>query len=193
LAVTAPRLGSFSERTVRDGADNLADLSSARMARLTSQLQSGGMSLADWQTGMMAEMKAAHVAAGVAAHGGRAQMAPADWGAVGRRLRDQYGYLRDFAAQIADGRQPLDGRLIARAKLYGQASRATFTAIKGRDEQARGMRFERNVLAGEACPGCLDQSARGTVAIGTLVPIGQRRPCLVNCRCHIVYSTDKAS
>jgi hypothetical protein len=175
----------LSERAVRDAVDNLADLSSARIADLTTRLQSGGLQLADWQQQMMAEMKAAHVAAGVAAHGGRQQMAPADWGAVGRRLRDQYGYLREFAAQIADGRQPLDGRLVARARLYGQASRSTFEAIRARDDKARGMTVEQNVLHGsDHCLQCPGLSARGWVPIGSLPMIGERQ-CGQNDRCTI--------
>lgn len=172
-------------KVVRDAVDNLADLSSSRMAALSQRLLDGTLSLADWQAQMMAEAKAAHVAAGIAAHGGRPQMAPADWGTIGNRLRAEYGYLRTFAEQIADGRQPLDGRLVARARQYGQSARATYEAIRLRDDRVRGMTVERNILAGrDHCSQCPELTARGWVPIGSLPRIGSRQ-CRGNDRCRI--------
>ena len=54
----------LSGKVVRDAVDNVTDLASARMAALSQRLLDGNLSLADWQAQMMAEMKAAHVAAG---------------------------------------------------------------------------------------------------------------------------------
>lgn len=175
----------ISDRAVRDGVDNLADLASTRMAGHTRNMQAGTTTLADWQAQMLAEIKATHVAAGVAAHGGRAQMSPSDWGRVGQRVRAEYGYLRQMTADIASGKQPLDGRLVARAQQYGQASRVTFEAIKASDDKARGMTVERNVLHGrDHCGECPKLSERGWVTIGSLPPIGSR-DCRVNDRCSI--------
>jgi hypothetical protein len=151
-----PRIGRYrddggrfvTERTIRDAVDNLADLSSERMAALAQRLQAGSLTLADFQTQMMTETKSAHLAAGIAAHGGREQMAPADYGVIGRRIRDEYAFARQFAEDIASGKQPLDGRLVNRARMYGQAARSTFEAVRRRDERNRGNDEERNVLHG---------------------------------------------
>lgn len=181
-----------SERAVRDAVDNLADLSSQRMAAFAQRLQSGALPLADWQVGMSQEIKSAHVAAGVAAHGGRVQMAPSDWGFLGQRIRTEYGFLRDFAGQIADGTQPLDGRLIARARMYGQGARMSYEAVRARDDRNRGMTEERDILAGsDHCTLCPDLAAQGWVPIGTLPAIGTR-PCGVNDRCRIERRTAPA-
>jgi hypothetical protein len=175
----------ISDRVVRDGVDNLADLTSERMAGYSRALLDGSMSLADWQARMMADIKAAHVAGGVAAHGGRVQMSLADWGRVGQRVRAQYGYLRQFAQDITSGRQPLDGRLVARAQQYGQAARVAYETIKAADDRARGMTVERNVLHGrDHCAECPKLSERGWVTIGSLPPIGSRA-CRVRDRCTI--------
>ena len=175
----------LSDRVVRDGVDNLADMASRRMADYSRRLLDGGMSLADWQARMMADIKASHVAAGVAAHGGKAQMSQADWGRVGQRVRAEYGYLRGFAQDIAFGRQPLNGTLPARASQYGQASRVTYEHVKGGDDKARGMTVERNVLHGrDHCSLCPTLSEKGWVPIGTLPPIGSR-PCRSLDRCTI--------
>lgn len=172
---------------VRRAVDNLADLSSQRMAALTTRLQSGALSLADWQQQAMAEVKSAHLAGGIAAHGGRDRMAPADYGLIGRRIRDEYGFLRQWAADIASGAAPLDGRLLSRAQLYGQAARGTYEAVRARDERNRGNDQERNVLhGGDHCTLCPALSARGWVPIGSLPPIGSR-PCKARDRCSLEY------
>jgi hypothetical protein len=196
-----PRVGRYRddaghfvpERTVRDAVDNLADLSSERMAALTQRLQAGSLQLADWQQQAMMEIRNAHVAAAVVAHGGRLQMAPADWLVVAREVKTEYAYLRDFAGQIADGTQPLDGRLVARSGLYGQAARSTFEAVRRRDERNRGTDQERNVLhGGDHCSLCPDLSARGWVPIGSLPLIGSR-PCGPNDRCTLAFRVAPAA
>jgi len=94
---------------VRDALDIVADASGARMNALTDQLIGEQISLAEWQIGMMEEIKISHTAAAASARGGWAQLSPADWGATGRMIRDQYDFLRNFANEIASGKQRLDG------------------------------------------------------------------------------------
>jgi hypothetical protein len=174
-----------SEREVRDAVDRLADLTSQRLADLSERLLRRDLRLADWQAELMAVLKSAHVAAGVVAHGGAASMDAATYGAIGHRLRDEYQHLRDFAQQLADGTQPLDGRVVARAQMYGQGARVAFETIRARDDRERGLDEERNVLhADSSCATCKDQSALGYVPIGILLPIGSRS-CLSRCRCTI--------
>lgn len=179
------------ESTVRSVVDKVADQAGERMAAASQRLLAGEMSLAAWQTEMQAAIKVAHTSTAVIAHGGAEQMTPSRWGSVGQQIRSEYGHLREFAAQVADGRQPLDGRLLGRARQYGQASRVTFEREYGRGQQMRGYRFERNVLApAEHCGECLAQTARGWVPVGTLVPIG-RRQCRGNCRCSLRYRREQ--
>lgn len=180
------RTGRFlSGAVIREAVDNVADLASQRMAELSQRLIDGTLSLASWESSMMAEIKAAHVATGMAAHGGRAMMSPADWGLIGNRIRREYRYLRGFSRSIANGQQPLDGRLIARARQYGQASRPTYENVRLRDDRVRGMTVERNVLSrSEHCGECPKLTAKGWVPIGSLPRIGQR-DCRGLDRCRI--------
>jgi hypothetical protein len=174
-----------TQASVRDAVDDMLDAATARMQALARRLQAGTLHLASWQRQMAAEIKAAHLDAAIIAHGGRPAMTKSDYGWAGRRIRDQYGYLRAFARQAASGEQPLTDQLVARAALYGQAGRATYEAMRQRDDRARGFDEERNVLgAADHCPDCVGASARGWVPIGTLIPIGQR-VCRVNCRCRM--------
>lgn len=177
-----------SDSTVRRVVDQVADAASERMAEASIRLLAGETSLGSWMLQMQQAIKLAHGAAAVLAHGGAAQMTPARWGAAGPIVKGEYQYLRAFGDDIASGRQPLNGSLTARARQYGQAGRVTFELTRGRDQQQRGYRFERNVLApAEHCAVCVGETARGWVPIGSLIPIG-RRTCRGNDRCHVRYS-----
>lgn len=169
---------------VRDALESVMDTSAVRMHGLTQQLIDQQITLAEWQGGMMEQIKLSHTAAAASARGGWAQMSAADWGAAGRMVRDQYDFLRNFARQIADGTQALDGRALVRANMYGDAARGTFEAMRQRYEiLVNGMEEEIRLL-GEAdhCNGCLDQAALGWQPIGILDPIGTEE-CLTNCHC----------
>lgn len=181
--------GRFVSRaTLRDSLEALMDTSALNMNALTTKLIDGGISLADWQTGMMSEIKSAHVAASALSQGGWAQMTQSDWGATGQMIREQYDFLRNFAGQIASGEQPLDGRALVRSDLYGDAANGTFEAMKRRMMTNDGYDQERRVLESGAdhCDGCLDQAAQGWQPIGTLDAIGEEE-CQVRCRCEFEY------
>jgi len=173
---------------VRDALESVMDASAIRMNNLTQQLIDSQVSLAEWQSGMMEQIKLSHTAAAAASRGGWAQMSQADWGAAGRMVRDQYDFLRNFANQIADGTQALDGRALVRADLYGDAPRGTFEEMRRRYETLmNGMEEERRVL-GEAdhCEDCLDAAAEGWQPIGSLPAIGDS-VCLTRCHCKFAY------
>lgn len=180
--------GQFvSNKAIRDSLESMMDVSALRMNELTQTLIDGGISLADWQTAMMGEIKISHTAAASLANGGWAQMDQSSWGATGQLIRAQYDYLRNFAAEIASGQQPLDGRALVRADLYGDAANGTYAemgrrnAIKdGFDEEIRDL--EDTI---SACDGCIEQAGHWE-PIGTLDQIGAEE-CSTRCRCVFRY------
>lgn len=187
-----PRSGRYRNRAtgrfvpeadIRAVVDAVADGTSNLMSGLGERLRSGTLSLADFESEMMRLIRLSHVGTGVMASGGRDQMSPARWGRIGRVIRDEYARLRDFAGQIQDGTQPLDGRLDARARLYGQQARVQFETTRAAEDQNRGFTEERSVL-GQAhhCRLCITEAGKGWQPIGTLIPIGSRT-CLSNDRC----------
>lgn len=99
------------------------DASAVNMSALTQQLTDGGISLANWQKGMRAEIKIIHINAAMSSQGGWAHMTQSDWGFTGQLIRTQYKYLDNFAAQIASGEQPLDGRAREGGYVWGRAER----------------------------------------------------------------------
>lgn len=180
--------GRFVSRlVVRAALDRALDARSAVVRALSGQLRDRRITLAEWETRMMAEVKAAHLYSAAAAKGGWAQMTQADYGRVGAAVRDQYGYLRRFGRQIASGEQPLDGVFLARAEMYGQAGRKTHHEFERREMELRGMNEERNVLGvADHCDQCVGETQRGWVPIGTLKPVGART-CVTRCKCTIQY------
>jgi hypothetical protein len=177
-----------SMSAVRDALESVIDASAIRMNNLSQDLVNGTITLAQWENGMMANIKTAHVAATAAANGGWAQVSQSDWGAAGQLIREQYEYLRNFAGQIADGTQGLDGRLLVRSDMYGDASRDTFEAIRQRRMIADGFEEERGILEPgvDHCDGCLERAEEEWQPIGTLLPIGDAE-CATRCHCTMEY------
>ncbi len=186
------KTGSFVPfMDVRNALESNISASQLEMRSLTQQLIDGTISRGDWYVGMERQIRLANVSASAAARGGWAQMTQSDWGAVGQQVRTQYDYLRNFANEIASGKQRLNGSALVRADLYGQAARGNFEEMRRRMAKLEGMTDEMRVL-GEAdhCDDCL--SAAGHWApIGTLPRIGDSQ-CVTNCRCTFRYRRPNA-
>lgn len=177
-----------SSSAVRDALENVMDDAALTMNGLSQQLLDGTISLSDWQTGMMSEIKTIHVASTASASGGWAQVTQSQWGAAGQLIREQYDYLRNFASQIASGEQPLDGRVLVRSDMYSDAGRATYEDIRQRGMINLGYEEERYILEDteNACDGCIDRANEGWQPIGTLEPLGSQE-CMVRDRCTVEY------
>ena len=177
-----------SSADIRNSLENLIDQSGLNMNALTQSLQDGKISLADWQTGMMQQIKLTHTASGALANGGWAQMTPSDWGLTGQRIREQYDYLRNFAKQIASGEQPFDGRMLVRADMYADAGNGTYWEIDKRSHLADGYDIGRRVLesGAEHCDDCLEYASEGWMPIDDIPEIGDSQ-CMTRCRCEIEY------
>lgn len=195
LQYRSRRTGRFVPRQqVRRVLDETLDAITSEMTGLSRQLQDGTLSLARWQQQMQGYVRDLHLLSVAAERGGWGQMRLEDFGRVGRILRDEYERLRTFARQIADGTQALDGTLLNRTRLYGQAGRVSYHLSERARMAARGFDEARRVLSpADHCrasdgprPGCVEEAAKGWVSIGEVVPIGAAN-CLTNCRCYVEY------
>ncbi len=182
----------ISARQVRAELDRFVDTAGRNAARdLTAQLRDGRIALPEWQTAMARAVKNVNYAAVAAASGGVENMTAVERGRAGAIIREQYKYLRGFAADIESGKQPLDGRAMRRAEMYMQASRESYY-IQKRAEisennpsaqlMVRSIRFE-----GDSCNDCIELD-RKWLPMGSseYIPIGQRQ-CLTSCRCSESY------
>lgn len=181
--------GRFTSRTTIQGElEKVAVQGKQNMRAVTDQLRNKEISLSEWQTRMMQEIKTVHVAQAAAARGGWAQMSQSDWGYVGSQVKQQYEFLQNFANEIQSGKQPLDGRATARAGMYGNAGHPMYQKMRDRYvKNNMGMEEERRrTTAHESCQGCLEEADKGWVPIGTSAPIGSKE-CRSNCRCYKEY------
>ena len=98
----------------------------AEMTALAQRLQDDDISVADWEGEMIALVMAIHLTATALAVGGWEQMTTADTQAAQEAGRSQVEYLALFAIAVAAGTVVLDGRFMARVRMYGQAGRGTY-------------------------------------------------------------------
>lgn len=181
--------GRFVSRdTIRRELDTVLKASGKAMRQASEQLRAGNISLADWELAMMQQIKTTHLAAAAMQRGGWYQMTPADFGRVGAAVKDEYKFLRNRAAEIASGKQKLDGTLLRRAEQYGQAGRETYYRFWQSDVAKRGYDEERSILgaAEKHCAECLEEERLGWRPLGQMVPIG-RRICMSGCQCRVEY------
>lgn len=160
-------------------------------------LKKGQLSLGGWQEATANALKTLHLHQYVLGRGGVAQVTPAEWLAVGRQLREQYTYLRNFAEDInrgysigANGQQiPMtEGRFNARLKLYSQAGRISFEMGKQEVAKRQGKAFMRRFLgAAHHCPDCPRYARMGIQPIGVLPLPCTRCACRSNCKCICRY------
>ncbi|OJW05785.1 MAG: hypothetical protein BGO39_04995 [Chloroflexi bacterium 54-19] len=176
-----------SGERVRQAVDQVVVRSNDQIQTTSRRLQSGEISLAQWQSQMMQQMKVLHVANGLAGLGGSKLASQADYGYIGQLVKQQYQYLNQFAKDIATGVQLLDKSFPSRVKLYAEAARGTYHSVQTRAERLAGRTQAKRVLGpADHCPGCVEQAGKGWQPIEEVAPIGSQQ-CLTNCHCSIEF------
>jgi len=174
---------------VRGFLDSALESAGKRMDALASQLRAGQIDPITWEVRMRREVKVVSTYSGAAAKGGWAQMTEADYGRVGRYVQDQYRFLRGFLRDIETGKQPLNGTVNARSKLYAEAGRPLYHLIEKAEMLVRGNTERRSLRhSRDSCMGCVAAAARGWLPINdkSQTEIGQR-DCRTRDRCSWEY------
>ena len=180
--------GQFvTAKTVRAAVDAVISAETVKVRDIAQRLIDGSINLAEWQIQTTSLLKTLYVAVGIAACGGFENTSNADLGYLGSLIKKQYEFLRNFANDIKQGRQALDGTLLARAELYTQAARGIYSAMVTRAAKMGGMTEAKRLLGpADHCSTCLSQAAKGWQNIDNVLPIGDAE-CLSNCRCDLVF------
>lgn len=146
-----------------------------------------------WRKKHAREVKSLHLAEVAAARGGFHDMGAADFGRAGHAIREQYEYLNNRAAVVAnDANYAASGTFLRHTLMYADAGLGTFEAARLDSDKALGMGWEFNEedAAAKHCeptreaPSCRQQTELGVVKIGTLVLVS-KRACHVKCRCKV--------
>jgi hypothetical protein len=170
-------------RTVRRELDAYLDNSESVTKALATALRNREISLADWELQMRRHIKNIHINAIVAERGGYANMRPSDWGRAGQIIREQYGYLKRFSGQIAEGKQRLDGTLDRRAELYTRAGRESFYRSKHANLKP-GIDMVRSIRhARDSCAECVSLDRKWFRVGDPAYKLPGQRLCTKNCRC----------
>lgn len=174
-------------KVVRSELDAYLSASDNVTTALAQQLRGRGVSLADWELAMRREVKRSHLNAITLERGGWANMRAADFGRAGQIIREQYGYLKGFAADIASGKQRLDGTLDRRAKLYTQAGRESFYKSKAAN-MTEGVTHVRSVRhAEDSCDECIELDGKVFEIDDSSFKLPGDRQCSKNCKCSLEY------
>jgi hypothetical protein len=169
------------------------------LAALTVLLNERRLSIAQWQVAMAHEIKLLHLAMTAAAVGGFERMTDADLSRVSTRVQNQYGYLARFGSGIEQGKVS-PKQATARARMYANGSqgaafeRARYDLFVKLAGTGLAVEMKNNLRPAEHCTtdheagtvGCLEETRRGWVPLGTMSLPGMRR-CRANCHCYTTY------
>ena len=172
--------------TVRRELDRYLDTDDPAKA-LAEALRGRAVNLADWEVAMRRHVKNTHLNAIAMERGGWANLTPSDYGRAGQIIREQYGYLRGFANDIASGKQRLDGTLGVRAKLYSQAARTSLYKSKAANMRLEVTHVRTRRSARDSCRQCLDLDGKVFRINDPSFPLPGQRICRANCQCHLEY------
>jgi hypothetical protein len=185
-------IAAYGKR-IEDAAQKLSELAASGTADNPISAAQWSAAVAEFRKTMREQMRLLHLSQLAAGNGGFHTLGAEEYGRVGGLLKKQLAYLEKFAQQLAQTPAlALSPTFPQRAALYAEAGRATYERQRGIAHRKAGFKWERNVLAdsANACAGCIRESTRGWVKIGSLVPIGLR-DCIVRDRCTIEYSKDE--
>lgn len=151
-------------------------------------LVDGKISLDTWQDETARALRKLHIEQAILARGGSDRMTKADYLAVGRNLKEEYKYLRNFAQELADGKIT-EAEFKARLKLYAGRSRRSYAVMERQNYKDDGYVYMQRFLDRIAvhCQECVRYAAEGVQPIGKLpLPTEQCR-CGGNCKCTVRY------
>jgi len=175
---------------VRVELDRFIDSSAAPSKALAEQLRDGSLNVTDWETGMRKVVKNTHLNSIAEARGGYENMTQADYGRAGQIIREQYGYLHKFGEDIANGTQPLDGRLDARSELYVKAGRESYYKANQAAAVDSGLTHVRsNLNPADHCVECVKFDGKWFELGSGDYKLPGQRICNKNCKCDEEYGT----
>jgi hypothetical protein len=145
----------LSADRVRALRDSFVSSTAEAPQALTSALAAGDLTLPQWEAGMRLSIKQSFLAAGLLGRGGKNAADPSFYGALGVRVKAQYGFLGEFAREIAKG-ELSEAQIAARGGMYLEAARSAF-------EQGRAASFSIDLPAypGDGQSQCLTRCRYG--------------------------------
>lgn len=161
-----------------------------RLTALTTAAVEGKLSPAYFAEQMRTELRRSHLAARAVGAGGIDKLTQADYGSVGRKLRDDYARVANLARDIRDGTVTLPQALNrvqgyagnARLEFFEADAAAKKDAAAGKDMV---LLMIRDLGTSEHCVDCLNYYGQGWAF--DLPSPGTQSICGTHCRCSMRY------
>jgi hypothetical protein len=163
--------------------------SEARLKAHTRLLTQGKIHLAEWQIRMAETIKTSHLQMAMLSSGGKEQLTPRHYGAIGSQLRKQFEYLDNFARDLYAGKVT-PTQAIRRSGLYAESVKITFSRAEQISRIEEGFNAGKRILDAGArhCSECIDYQRLEWTAIADIIPVGTNCSCQNRCKCRIVFA-----
>lgn len=157
------------------------------MGALATAVSEGRLAPAWAAEQMRTELRRAHLQNRALAVGGWDRLTPADFGSVGRRLRDDYPRVIDLVRGLQDGKVSLPQ---AMNRITGYAGSARLECLEAERQRllagtGEALLMIRDLGVAEHCDSCVEYYQQGWQA--DLPLPGEQSECGVRCRCSIRY------
>jgi hypothetical protein len=181
------------------------------MEDLMSRLAEGEISDAEAEIGMRALVKSLHMGGLAVGSGGVDKVTKRDLARIGPVLREEYRFLRRrittftlYQEYLANGGDPEEyerkyklpkvtpAQLVATVPGYAQRALTTYENAKREKAPAALTHARWELNAGESCPGCTEQHARGVQPRASFPPHGSQE-CEHHCKCELVLVEGEAA
>jgi hypothetical protein len=150
-------------------------------------LINGKISLRNWQTTTAETLKILHTQEYLLGIGGQGAIKKENYLEIGRELKVQYQYLRNFAVELTQGKMT-PAEVLNRATMYGDAAKVSYFRGERTAAKNAGLTYGMRILGiAEHCPECLIYHARGIVPIDELILPTQACSCMFKCKCTAKY------
>jgi len=166
-----------------------------KFEKLANRLISGNISFEQWQNSMANLTRRSHVNMTRLGRGGKDNTFANHYLKTGNDLRTiHYPALRQFAQNIADGKLS-EKQIIARAKLYGSATKNSFEVARLSlyEDSISTMGRRRLGACKDHCADCIAYASQGWLPIASVIPPGVNCQCRMNCCCSIEIDEKKPS
>lgn len=160
-----------------------------KLEYLTRSLDKGTMSLQAFHRQFAVTLKESHIRMAGLGAGGKDNLTPSHFGALGQKLLEEYNFLWRFIEDMKSGKVS-SKQAINRAKMYSQSTVSAFWKGENLTRKKEGFNQAKRSLDPSAmhCDDCLLYSTNGLwVSIEDVVIPGHRCKCRGNCRCYLSY------
>ncbi|ALF52255.1 hypothetical protein ACX27_04325 [Nostoc piscinale CENA21] len=166
------------------------ELAKTDLNTLGQLLLDGKINLKSWQQQTAETLKILHTQQYLLGVGGQKAIQKNDYLEIGRELKNQYGYLRNFAIDLTQGTMT-EAQFKSRVSMYADAAKVSYFQGEKVAATRAGFSHARRILGvAEHCSDCPAISSLGVVPISELILPTQRCSCRIRCKCRIEYLED---